>query len=1322
MTVCTPLLLAALIGAAAVPVKVFEEEFDRYPEHSPVFHEDSHIEEGLGRKSMDFHPEKKADLRKTPFAVTGDPVNFDLTFKFFFGKDSARSFSIPLYFKNPEKPAAKPFVTEVSFSDQGAKVRYFPSSSSPVNWNFRNLGPLPEFLNRRYSQARISVRGGYAEVWVERSGKWYLEARGQLTAPGMILTGFNVAGTTQVRLDQFRVWKYADDLKSPEVKQNFDYKSDSVYEVSGIEYPGFFTMSLDFGGEKPLSLNFQAVAELGYTRVTRVKKEEKSEKIPLPDAGYTVRFPEQRFPVVIRTRPNMAAFTPEDKDEIAQNWTTYPAASKSPLRIQLKDAGNGTYQVWFNGKMANNIQLEKPLRSVEFSLPGGQVIAKDAVKFPGKVESGFLPLDPAAALNWSPLWSDPAANQLSKPSFVEGIPFLSSPAYKFPLSVCRESLGTFALECDGYLSRSAFDAFPLGVHFSVPAAQYTKAYALCSVDPNARKDMIPVVTARLTNYAFPRQGRAEGICDTTVRLPAKPGDPLPANVKVVGGTKDNPLYLVEFTFDTGSIEDIVFRENNAQMDFEFLGDLYRGDNFYFNQAMKPSLTQSSVIVHAATLRNTPAELRVDQGRPGATWYLAEKPWMNVHVKPLIPGTYTVKTEIFDLRGKLLSTFTEKVTEEKDQKIEFPQKEYGWYGVRTVLSDAGGNTILKRDSSFVLLAPDTRKAGLESPYHAWYIDGSHLTPLWPVWSDLAKRQGTRRTTHLRRIGDKNALFDSEEMSHGEFTLGQFPSPASSFKTEEEAEKMIKEWTAHFPHCKAAVIFHENLYGPFPLELVGGKTEITEEVKETDKKKAEEGRFKAEMWRKYAPDVQLVVGNSTTSLGGLARLFRQNFPRNLIDKMGDENTGMTEPPEHSAYGVWSLKRLAEIYGYKDLMPTACYEWRCRGNRHMSPARFASFAVRDDLVAHAWHFDLMNGGGSSTPGNSYWNSIWHGASYSRNPLLDPAPAAASTSVMTQVLDCAKFTRLIPTGSLSAYVEEFKRGDEYIYVLWTARGTVKTALAFGGKADLLKTELFGAQKNVSTDAAGAFQTEISEEPCYITTKVPLKTVSVEMQRTYPQEAQPEGKNSIVCAMDKAEDWNVVKGVNPRIVVGEAEQKYFFHETDFTIKNVTDDQKGAVIELELAKGEEIPELVSETGFIRLKNPVELPGKPHTVGVECKGNSSWGRIYFELTDAAGEVWLSAGTGGFGCPVYDFPFVAGLNYDGWHTLAFPLTKASSVKVNTPAENEWQWQRTGESGSDGTVRYPVKLTGIGFSMPRKTLVINEMKDVVPMIRFHNFQSWE
>lgn len=1181
----------------------------------------------------------------------------------------------------------------------------------PSVWNAHPYGALPEFLDNRYSNVLLSVRDGYAKLYVERSGRWYLESRGQIVKPGFVLTGFNLNGNTQVRVDAFQVWKFADDLKSPAVDASFPFAKEAAYEIKGIEFPGAFQIALDFGGEKPLLMNFRTVSEMNYTKVTRVKGETIKEKIPLPDAGYEVRVPGYGYHriTVVRTRPNMGGYKDEERDRIAAHWMAFPPASQSPLKVRLKDIGNNVYELWLNEKMLCPVKLEQPLKSVAFHLPGGFVKTLDLPVFQTPVPAGFLVLDPTALQDWSFFRKEAA-----KPSFVEGIPFLQSATAHFPLSVCAENKGSYYLECDGYLQRSAFDAMPSSVHFSVPTAQYTKAYALCSVDPNARKDMVPVVTARLTNFARPGQGRAQGICHSTVTLPAKPGDPLPPNVKVVGGTKEDPLYLVEFTFDTGSIEDVVFRENNPQMDFEFLGELFWKDNYYVNHAMKPSHRQSSVILHAATLRNTPAELRVDQGRPGATWYLEEKPWMNVHVKPLIPGEYTAKTEIFDVRGKQLTAITEKFTAEKDQKIEFPQKEYGWYGVRTTLSDAKGQQILKRDSAFVLLPPDTRKAGLESPYHAWYINGAHLTPLWPVWSDLAKRQGTRRTTM--------AIKSEENVKPELFTLGQFPSGASKFKTEEEAEKMIKDWTTKYPHCKAVVIFHESLNGPYPLELVGAKTELTPEQIEKDKKYLEKALFMTKMWRKYAPDVQLVVGNTGSSLGGLARLFRQKIPRELIDKMGEESCGMTVPPEYStAIADWSLKHLAEIYGYKDLMPTACYEWKCRNTRDLTQIKYAEFLIRDDLIAHAWHHDLMNGGGASCPANSYWNTIWSGGSYTRNPLLDPLPAVAAKSTMTQVLDCAKSTRMIPTGSNTVYVEEFKRGDEYVYAYWTARGNVNGKLTFEKQAEFVRTELFGAQYSEKTAKDGTFETIFSEEPAYVTTKVPLKTASVEMQRTYPAESVPAGKSTVACTLDEAEDWNAVKGVDSRLLVGGDEQKYLFHAADFTIKNVTDEAKGAVMELELAKGE-TPELVQETGFIRLKKPVELPGKPNTIGIECKGNSSWGKIYFELTDAEGEVWLSAGNGGFGCQTYDWPCSMALNFDGWHNLVFPITKVSSIKVKSPGENEWQWQRSGKSGSDGEIHYPVKLTGIGFTMHRKVLVITEMKDAGTAIRFHNLTTWE
>ena len=154
----------------------------------------------------------------------------------------------------------------------------------------------------------------------------------------------------------------------------------------------------------------------------------------------------------------------------------------------------------------------------------------------------------------------------------------------------------------------------------------------------------------------------------------------------------------------------------------------------------------------------------------------------------------------------------------------------------------------------------------------------------------------------------------------------------------------------PHATQAIIFHESGGGPFPLELIGGKTEITPEQELKDKKRVEQALRLAKLWRENAPHIKLVIGNSGDSLGLIAQLFRQKYPRDMIDAMGEESVGMTTPPEIStASSYWNLRELARIYGYKDLMPEACYEWKCRTGRYSTPG--TNFPNRDRLIALAW-----------------------------------------------------------------------------------------------------------------------------------------------------------------------------------------------------------------------------------------------------------------------------------------------------------------------------------------------------------------------------------
>ena len=137
-------------------------------------------------------------------------------------------------------------------------------------------------------------------------------------------------------------------------------------------------------------------------------------------------------------------------------------------------------------------------------------------------------------------------------------------------------------------------------------------------------------------------------------------------------------------------------------------------------------------------------------------------------------------------------------------------------------------------------------------------------------------------------------------------------------------------------------------------------------------------------------------------------------------------------------------------------------------------------------------------------------------------------------------------------------------------------------------------------------------------------------------------------------------------------------------------------------------------GSIRLKVPVEIPGKPNTVGVTVKGNSSRARLGFDFIDAEGETWTTCGG--------DWPANLSVNFDGWHFVRFPLD--SSAKWPHHLYPNWiagHWSPSGHAGNK-RIDYPIKLVGISVLMPRKVLNLTEMKDVKrPSLCFKDFGAY-
>jgi hypothetical protein len=139
------------------------------------------------------------------------------------------------------------------------------------------------------------------------------------------------------------------------------------------------------------------------------------------------------------------------------------------------------------------------------------------------------------------------------------------------------------------------------------------------------------------------------------------------------------------------------------------------------------------------------------------------------------------------------------------------------------------------------------------------------------------------------------------------------------------------------------------------------------------------------------------------------------------------------------------------------------------------------------------------------------------------------------------------------------------------------------------------------------------------------------------------------------------------------------------------------------------------------KKSVLLPGQPTEIGAWINGNSGWGRLIFELTDASGQRWISVGAQQQGVPrkwleamipssdlarfssaalsdwnTEDAFGISRINFDGWRYVAFPLPgNYPGEKYGWPTNSQWRSDR------DGVVHYPLTLRKVAVELPEKVL---------------------
>jgi len=1077
---------------------------------------------------------------------------------------------------------------------------------------------------------------------------------------------------------------------------------------------GKISVNLDDG--RKIFITARIEPEKLRQKVVRDGKESWEEKI-LPDAIIN-------FSGLVRyySRPRMQRYTANQQEDLVKRWDTLPAASKRFVNFETRQDAAGV-AFYLDGLYVGRRDAPGKLESLTVIFPE-EATVRNPISFTHTEDPKYLPLD-VKSIAKPGVMREATVSLSPGLQTVQGIPIVvAEGATSVDVGVVKQMKGSWALECDEHLSRTALDGMPETAHFSVPRAWYTRAYALCAVEPSPEKD--PIITARLTRFA--RSGRSEAISDTTLSLPRGDG-PLPPGATKVGTIRyeqdgkaiELPLLLVEFKLKPGDILDLLSMDSDSHasmmkqpyLDFEFLGKLGRISAQWDTRHKPDNKSTSAVHVFGVTLAKSPVELRLDNGQPGNIFHNDEEPEMFATLKAIRACDVVFCRRIYDIDGHTVRQRRDVLRFEasgQETRIAIPLETsaLGWYGIDFTMSDKEGRILLEHAASFAWLGNDTRKAGYDSPYGTWWFAGAHYgAGDKDIAGPMLFKAGLRKTTFGW------SKYSEEDMAPWKITLNQISSRVAPRDRDNketayaEAEAKVKELRERFPHCRSALIFHESYAHYIPGELRDEKHVEDDAAVERARALVERGTFAAEFYREKFPDIKLLVGNTSSSVSIIAALLRHGFDPKHIDYIGVEAVGQTCMPEKlwdgGTQGIWLAREVARKFGH-DLPVDGCYEFTARTDRTLGPHRHAEWVVRDILLCHAYEFKHINPAIIHDVGNAYFNTLWGaGGLCRRNPLLYPKPAYVAVATATKVLDQVTLLGRMETGSTTVYALEFRRADgKFAYALWTTRGEAQLRLQSAARADIILVDLYGKEKKVSIGQDRRLDVACSSAPVYVVSPAKIQSIDI-TDRSF---GAPPGSFAMANRMDRIEQWQLQEG---DMSLSNPSSRSLPIRTlgDFALIQVIDKEKGQCLELRLKKTEAVPDIVSEYAVMKLKSPAWVSGKPDRIGLWVRGDSGWGKIVFEIQDATGALWRTEGA------YHDWSGDLSICHDGWRYMDFPID-GSSTERNISAGRRWN---TNSPSKDAKIEFPIKIVGLYVVMNRKALDLSEMKDVEGVVRFRD-----
>ena len=910
-------------------------------------------------------------------------------------------------------------------------------------------------------------------------------------------------------------------------------------ETPGTPLAAVFTI----GSPSPMAI----VAEWndGSQQAIQVVPEAESLTLSIDGAAQTISLPaarlnfkELKVPYYFRPRPRR--YTEAQQLERLPAWQALPGAHAAEVLFEALPEADGC-RIYIDRRYAGRLASGAPLRALVFRLPAGGT-ARAAVALVPDADPRYLALDFGAAAQPGTWLTNATTSLPSGHQLVAGIPMVvSSPARAGDIALVRQMKGSWALECDEYLSRTTFDGMPESQMLTVPQAFYDHAWVLFAADPDPARD--PRMTLRLTRFAgVSVVGRGSAFAEGDLDLP-RPGDPLPDNVQQVGeiripaagGETALPLLLARVALPIGQMLELLAEEAQdaaaelkigPYLDFEILGR--RGDlTVQWDNRHKPAGTPSAAHVFGVTLERAPVELRLEAAQPGNIFHNDETPQLTAHLRAVRDGTYVLAWRILDIDDtcRRAASVTNLLAAGATATHILPLEmgEPGHYRLGIELAVADGRQVLTHEAAFALLGDDTREAGYESPYGVWWFGGYHLTVKdIAIAGPLHAKAGLRRTVCT--------LYSEAEMAPWKLTqaslrwrfklddLDDFPAASARVAAEIDGQRL------RYPHCDNVMIFHESHANTMPAELAGLTPVYDAATQLACQRKADLANLAGAFYRERHPDLKIIVGNSGGSARLMADLLRFGFDRNYCDYIGIETPGQSFMPEsiseHNVMAAWASREVGRLHGH-EIPVTASYEFSYRLDRLLGARRQAEYYVRDILIGHAYGFDHISPAALDDAGASYGNTLWGSSGLlQRSPLLYPKPAYVAVATATRVLDKVAATRIIPTGSLTVYALEARRAravPDLAYAGWTARGEAQLDCLFDTDTEVDMVDLYGRAVRRAT-VNRHLQWTVGTAPGYLISTVPVKALAIS-GRSFPQDAPPPGYTP-ANRMDRLDEW----------------------------------------------------------------------------------------------------------------------------------------------------------------------------------------------------------